>query len=175
MKLPVSFLAVFFIFLAPGLTFAQQSSPALTVKKLFILLDKPDNLINKENKCYAKMDGLDILKLNKPFIKEYLNHLKSTGLFSMSYLSQQNKDYQQLEKYIVKKGRTEARDSDIYTLSQDPPASKELLAVLQQSTPVISGTKATITLRFKDDPGYKLVYRLVKENNSWLIDSIGSL
>lgn len=176
MKLPVFIIAVFLVLLAPKAIFAQENSPALTVKKLFVLLDKPGDLINKEGDCYAKWDGLDVSKLNKPFIKKYLDHLKSTGLFSQAYLAEENKYYQDRQKEITKDGLTYLRDEDVYTLSQDPPSPKEFIAVTQKIVPVIAGNKATMTLRFKAKiyAGYKVVYRLVKENNSWVINSISS-
>ncbi|SHG87510.1 hypothetical protein [Pedobacter caeni] len=173
MKVPVIIVAAFFFLFKPGLILAQQG-PAATMKKLFLLLDKPNDLINKENECFAKMDGLDVLKLNKPFVKTYLTHLKNTGLFSRAYLAAQHKAYQDLEKSILKDGSAIFRDSDIYTLSQDPPSSKELLASLQKSSPLISGTTALITLVFKNYQGYKLIYKLVKEGGYWRIDQINA-
>lgn len=173
MKVPVFIIAAFFVLFKPGTILAQQG-PAATMKKLFLLLDKPNDLINKENECFAKMDGLDVLKLNKPFVKKYLAHLKNTGLFSRAYLAAQHKAYQDLEKSILKNGSAIFRDSDIYTLSQDPPGSKELLASLQKATPLISGTTAMITLVFKDYKGYKLVYQLLKEEGNWRIDHIST-
>ncbi len=153
---------------------AQQSGPSLTVKKLFTLLDNPKSLINKEDECFKEVDGLDILKLNKPYIRVYLNNLKNTGLFSSAYLSEKEKYYQQMEKDIAKDGYATGRDCDEYTASQDPPEYKEILAALQKTAPVVTGNTATITLRFKSIPGYKLVYKLVKVNNDWLIDSFDS-
>ncbi|MBC9914518.1 hypothetical protein [Chitinophaga varians] len=153
---------------------AQQSGPALTVKKLFTLLDNPKSLINKEDQCFKEVDGMDILKLNKPYIRVYLNNLKNTGLFSPAYLLEKEKYYQQMEKDIAKDGYASGRDCDEYTLSQDPPENKEILAVLQKTTPVITGNAATVTLRFKGIHHYALIYKLVKVNNDWLIDSFNS-
>ncbi|MCW3463960.1 hypothetical protein [Chitinophaga nivalis] len=153
---------------------AQQNSPASTVKKLFVLLGTPTDMINKEDQCFKEVDGMDILKLNKPAISKYLNHLKNTGLFSPAYLLEKEKYYQQLEKDIKKEGYASNRDHDEYTLSQDPPDNKDILAALQTTTPTITGNNATITLRFKNIPGYKLIYKLVKDNNSWLINGITS-
>ncbi|RBL88124.1 hypothetical protein DF182_31890 [Chitinophaga flava] len=149
---------------------AQQNDPASTVKKLFTLLDNPKSPVNKENQCFKEVDGLDILKLNKPYIKEYLNNLKNTGLFSPAYLAEKEKYYQQMEKDIKKEGYASGRDADEYTLSQDPPETKEIMEALQKSKPVISGNTATVPLSFKNR--YKLIYKLVKVNNNWLINDI---
>lgn len=174
MKLSFLCTALFLTLFAFRPLSAQQNNPALPVKKLFTLLDTPNSQINKEDQCYKEVDGMDILKLNKPYIKTYLNYLKSTGIFSPAYLAEKEKYYQELEKYIAKDGYASDRDHDEYTLSQDPPEHKEVLAALQKTTPVITGNTATITLRFKNYPTYKLIYKLVKVNNDWLIDGIHS-
>lgn len=175
MKLPVFIISLFFVLLAPASSFAQQGTPGLTVRKLFILLDQPANLINQEDKCYSKWEGMDVLQLNKQFIKKYLENLKNTGLFSSAYLARENQYYQDMQKEISTDGMSSFRDSDQYTLSQDPPSRKTFAATVQKTTPVIKGNKASLTFRAKGDPGYKLVYRLLKENNNWLIDSISSI
>ncbi|MFB6456190.1 hypothetical protein ACE38W_13035 [Chitinophaga sp. Hz27] len=168
----MKYIAIFLLLLVFQTSSAQQNDPVSTVKKLFTLLDNPKSFINKEDQCYKEVDGLDILKLNKPYIKEYLSNLKNAGLFSPAYLAAQEKYYQHLEKDIVKQGYASNRDADEYTLSQDPPENKDILAVLSHTKPVIAGDNATITMTFKNYTKYKLIYKLVKANNNWLIDKI---
>ncbi|WP_146151274.1 hypothetical protein [Chitinophaga niastensis] len=172
MKQSVLFISIILMSFVSRAVYAQQSDPVTTVKKLFTLISKPNSFINKEDSCYAAMDAMDILKLNKPYIKVYLNNLKNTGLFSSAYLSAQKEYYLDIEKDIKKDGYGTARDADMYTLSQDPPDNKVVLARLQKVTPLISGNAATVTIDFKTSDHYKLIYKLVKENNSWLINSI---
>lgn len=174
MKLSLLCTALFLALFAFHPSSAQQNGPALPVKKLFTLLENPNSPVNQEDQCFKEVDGMDILKLNKPSIKTYLNNLKNTGIFSPAYLAEKEKYYQEMEQYIKKDGYASGRDSDEYTLSQDPPEHKEVLAALQKTTPVITGNTATITLRFKNYPSYKLIYKLVKVNNDWLIDDIRS-
>lgn len=175
MKLSIFCTAIFLALFAFHPLSAQQNGPALTVKKLFTLLDNPKSVVNKEDQCFKEVDGLDVVKLNKPYIREYLNNLKNTGLFSRAYLLEKEKYYQKMERDITKDGYASNRDCDEYTLSQDPPENKEILAALQKVTPVIAGNTATITLSFKDISNYNLIYKLVKVDNDWLINSINSL
>ncbi|WP_212004026.1 hypothetical protein [Chitinophaga sp. HK235] len=172
MKIAVFFATIFLMLFAFHPLSAQQNDPVLTVKKLFTLLDNPKSPINKEDQCFKEVDGMDVLKLNKPYIREYLNNLKNTGLFSPAYLSEKEKYYQEMETNIKKDGYASNRDCDEYTLSQDPPENKDIMDALQKSKPVISGNTATVTLNFKNIHKYKLIYKLVKVNNNWLINGI---
>lgn len=127
-----------------------------------------------EGDCY-EADGVDVTKIDMKCIQKYIKSIEATGLFSSIYIKGLQQEFIKKQADIKKDGFAAGIESDRYTLSQDPPSDKDLLAALNNSsTTTISGNKAKVVVNLKQPYKVSYIYTLDLENNIWKLSKIES-
>lgn len=127
-----------------------------------------------EGDCY-EADGVDVTKIDMKCIQKYIKSIESTGLFSSLYIKGLQQEFTNKQADIKKEGYAAGIDYDRYTLSQDPPSDKDLLAALNNSsTTAIRGNKAKVVVNLKNPYKVTYIYSLDLENNVWKLSKIES-
>lgn len=167
---PVLFFCGFF-----SLSF-QAQTPAKAPKDVLIAffkwIEKDEKM--DEGQCFTQ-DGYDVTKIDDACVKKYLQYVQTTNYFSSVYIKKLGSEFDAMKAAIRKDGYAGGRDADRYYLSQDPPSTQETVnALSKSSTTQITGTKATVTINFKQPYKYTLRYKLDLENNQWKISEISN-
>jgi hypothetical protein len=161
-------------FFQPLLNFAQAiESPKQRVAVFMSWLANGDK--NPfEGDCY-EADGVDVTKIDVKCIQKYIKSIDAAGIFSTVYIKNLQKEFATKQAQIKKDGYAPGVEFDRYTLSQDPPSSKDLLFALKNSsTTITTGTKAKVTVNLKKPYNYTYIYSLDLEANKWKLSKIES-
>lgn len=150
-----------------------KETPKQRIAAFYKWYEKTDS-IPFEGDCY-EADGVDVTKIDTKCIQKYIKSIEATGLFSSLYIKGLQQEFSSKQAEIKKNGFAAGVDHDRYTLSQDPPTSKDLLLALNKtSTAAISGNKAKVVVALKNPYKVTYIYSLDLENNVWKLSKIES-
>ncbi|GAB3515281.1 hypothetical protein [Emticicia fontis] len=162
-----------YCFLVLAIPSYAQETPQQRLTKFFNWVGKSEQLPD-ENNCFEG-EGLDITKINKKCLENYLVAIQKTGLFSSIYMKSLKSELAEKQAIVAKKEIAERLDYDRYLLSQDPPTTAQLVYALKNSSATkIDKTKAKVTVNIKKPYVQTLIYNFDLEENSWKISSIES-
>lgn len=160
-------------YILPYLGFAQTTETPQQKIGVFMTWLANEDKNPFEGDCF-EADGVDVTKINEKCIQKYIKSIDATGIFSSVYIKSLQKEFATKQAQIKKDGYAPDVEFDRFTLSQDPPTSKELLFALKSSTTSINGTKAKVNVILKKPYKITYIYSLDLEGNLWKLSKIES-
>ncbi|MFN3489020.1 MAG: hypothetical protein ACK4YV_07790 [Emticicia sp.] len=163
----------FISYFAASAQITTRETPKQRVIAFMKWYDKTDK-IPFEGDCY-EVDGVDITSIDTDCLQNYIKKIQRAGLFSSIYLESLKQEFIAKKAEIRKSGYATGIDFDRYTLSQDPPTGKELLAGFNNfSSSTITGSKAKVIVNLEKPYKVRYIYSLDLENNTWKLSKIES-
>ncbi|MFN3851437.1 MAG: hypothetical protein ACK4NY_18515 [Spirosomataceae bacterium] len=156
------------IFICPSISMAQ-ATPKDGVKALLTWLDS--GTIPDEGLCYEG-EGYEITKIDYRCFEKHLAKIEKTKIFSKVYLASLRNEVIEKNKQIAKQKYAYGLEADRYTLSQDPPTGKQLMAGLPTSVVTTNRNKSTVILKIAKPYKHSIKYLLDLEDGVWRVSAI---